>query len=72
MNTHSMKCWLWKVLWAVSALSLVGAWASVVMGAPLFNIDPGLLLWNAVILASLAISIKLDCASCSACSVPRA
>lgn len=72
MDKHSMKCWLWKGLWALGALSLIGAWASVVAGTPILAVDPGLLLWNGLILATLSIPVKLDCASCGGCTVPRA
>jgi hypothetical protein len=69
MNKHSLKCMLWKVLWVLSLVSLAIAWVSIMRQAPVLGIDPGLLLWTGVILASLSVPVKLDCTSCGGCSV---
>lgn len=69
MNRHLVKCWLWKAMWAVGALSFLASWISVFMKAPLFNVDPGLWLWTAMILGVLSISVKLDCQACGTCNV---
>jgi len=69
MNKHLLKCWLWKGLWVLSALSFILAWASVIMQAPIGRFDPLFLLWNALVLAVLATPIKLDCNKCGVCNV---
>lgn len=66
---HLIKCWLWKVMWGIAALSFILAWVSVIMRAPIGQFDPLFLLWNALVLGVLAVPIKLDCAGCSTCSV---
>lgn len=72
MKKHLMKCWLWKGLWTLGALSFIASWVSVAMQKPLLNVDPGLWLWSALILAALSIPVKLDCAACGTCNVgPR-
>ena len=66
---HLIKCWLWKALWGLSAVSFILAWVSVIMRAPIGQFDPLFLFWNALILGVLAAPIKLDCQSCETCSV---
>ena len=68
---HLLKCWLWKVLWALSALALIVAWVGVMRRTAVLNVDPLFLLWNALILGVLAIPIKLDCHSCDVCGVSK-
>ena len=68
MKKH-LKCWLWKGLWALSALAFILAWVSVIMQQPIGALDPLFLFWNALILAALATPIKLDCHSCDVCGV---
>ncbi len=65
---HMVKIWSWKVLWALSALSFVLAWVSVLRQAPIGQFDPLFLLWNALILGILAFSAKHE-PSCSTCEV---
>ncbi len=67
-----LKCWLWKGLWGVSALSFLLSWAIVIYGSPLFGLDPLLLLWTALVLGVLSIPVKLDCQNCTTCQVPSA
>lgn len=64
---HMAKMWLWKVLWALSALSFILAWVSVIRQAPIGQFDPLFLLWNALILGILASSAKHepDCKTCA-------
>ncbi len=69
MKKHLVKCWLWKVLWVLSALSFILAWVSVIRQAPIGQFDPLFLLWNALVLAVLAAPIKLDSHSCGVCGV---
>ncbi|NBV76711.1 hypothetical protein EBR66_00895 [bacterium] len=71
MNKKHIKCWLWKILWGLAAAALISAWLSVVLKTAVVGIDPAFLLWNALILSSLAIAIKLDCTSCTTCEVPK-
>lgn len=66
---HLIKCWLWKGMWALAALSFILAWVSVLMRAPIGQFDPLFLLWNALVLGVLATPIKLDCHNCETCSV---
>ncbi len=65
---HMVKIWLWKVLWGLSALSFVLAWVSVIRQAPLGQFDPLFLLWNALILGILAVSVKHE-PGCGHCEV---
>jgi len=69
MSKHLIKCWLWKGLWVLSALSFILAWVSVIRQAPIGQFDPLFLLWNALILGMLSITIKLDCNKCGTCNV---
>lgn len=71
MKKHLIKCWLWKVMWALAVLSFILAWVSVLMRAPIGQFDPLFLLWNALVLGVLATPIKLDCQHCETCSVSR-
>jgi|GEM_PF-1503114 len=66
---HLIKCWLWKVMWALAALSFILAWVSVLMRAPIGQFDPLFLLWNALVLGVLAVPVKLDCHDCTTCNV---
>lgn len=66
---HLIKCWLWKAMWGLAALSFILAWVSVLMRAPIGQFDPLFLLWNALVLGVLAAPIKMDCADCSTCNV---
>ena len=68
-NKHLIKCWLWKVMWGLAALSFVLAWVSVIRKAPIGQFDPLFLLWNALVLGVLATPIKLDCKGCGTCNV---
>ena len=67
MSIKEIKCWLWKVLWCGSLLSLVVVWAAELGFSILHSIDLLFILWNALILAALAITIKLDCHECGVC-----
>jgi len=58
MDKKHLKCRLWKVLWGLSFLSLVLAWS---------GFDGQYWMWNALVLAMLAVPIKLDCQSCKVC-----
>lgn len=69
MSKKHIKCWLWKGLWGLGALSFILAWVSILQQAPIGKFDPLFLLWNALILGVLATPIKLDCQSCEVCSV---
>jgi hypothetical protein len=64
MDRKHIKCWLWKGLWGVAALSFILAWISVIRQAPIGQFDPLFLLWNSLILGILATPIKLDCHDC--------
>ena len=68
-NKHLIKCWLWKGMWVLAALSFVLAWVSVMRRAPIGQFDPLFLLWNALVLGVLATPIKLDCHDCTTCNV---
>ena len=69
MGKHLIKCWLWKGLWILAAISFILAWISVMRRAPIGQFDPLFLLWNALVLGVLTIPIKLDCKACHTCSV---
>lgn len=69
MKKHQLKCWLWKGLWGLAALSFILAWVSVLMRAPIGQFDPLFLFWNSLILGILAVPVKLDCQNCEVCSV---
>lgn len=69
MSKHLIKCWLWKAMWGVAALSFILAWVSVLMRAPIGQFDPLFLLWNALVLGILSIPVKLDCHNCETCGV---
>lgn len=69
MNKKHLKCWLWKILWGLSAIAFAFAWISVFRGAPFGQFDPLFLLWNALILGILSVPIKLDCQACDTCGV---
>lgn len=69
MGKHLIKCWLWKILWGLAAVSFVLAWVSVIQQAPIGQFDPLFLFWNALILGVLATPIKLDCHNCDTCRV---
>ena len=69
---HSVKCWLWKVLWAAGALSLVTAWVAVYQKGLVWGLEPLAWYWNALVLAALSTPIKMDCKDCSGCSAPQA
>ena len=71
MDKKHLKCWLWKGLWAVSALSFLMGWLSVILQAPIGPLDPLFLFWNGLILGVLATPIKLDCAACESCHVSK-
>ncbi|OGG45147.1 hypothetical protein A2673_02070 [Candidatus Kaiserbacteria bacterium RIFCSPHIGHO2_01_FULL_50_13] len=66
---HTFKCWLWKGLWVLSVVALVVAFYEVLAQTPVLGIAPDLYLWSALIFGVLAISVKLDCRNCAACSV---
>ena len=68
-NKHLIKCWLWKAMWVLAALSFILAWVSVMRRAPIGQFDPLFLLWNALVLGVLSIPIKLDCRKCGTCNV---
>ncbi len=68
MSTKHLKCWLWKLLWVLGALSLVLAWVAGVNGQVLQL--PGIVwFFNALVFGILAVPIKLDCHSCDTCGV---
>ena len=68
---HLLKCWLWKILWGLSALSFGLAWGAVLTQSPTLLFSPELYLWTALILGILSIPIKQDCANCSVCGIGR-
>ena len=68
MDRKHFKCLLWKGLWGLGALSLIGAWIAGPNGN-LTGLDGVQLLWNALIFGVLAIPIKLDCHSCDVCNI---
>ena len=70
MEKQHIKCWLWKVLWALCAISLVLAWMSGINGM-MFNLPAGIWFWTALVLGVLAIPIKLDCHSCNTCGIGK-
>lgn len=64
---HSLKCWLWKILWVLGAASLVlGVWGAY-QGVFVLGFDPLVWYWNALILVALSIPVKLDCHDCGVC-----
>jgi len=69
MDKKHAKCWLWKVLWAGSLISLGLAWLGVLNQSLIFGLGPEVWLWDALILGVLSIPIKLDCQNCSTCSM---
>ena len=66
MDRKHFKCLFWKGLWALGALSFVGAVYALYMG-PVLGFDAQYWFWGALILTALSIPIKLDCHSCSVC-----
>jgi len=66
MDKRHFKCLLWKGLWLLGALSLVGAWIAGENGQ-VMGLGAQHLFWDALVLAALSIPIKLDCHSCSVC-----
>ena len=69
MGKHTLKCFLWKILWVLGFAALVIAFVEIIMQEPVLGFAPDLYLWTALILGVLAIPIKLDCADCTACKV---
>lgn len=68
MGKHTLKCWLWKVLWILSLAALIVAIVEIITQTPILGFSPDLYLWTALILGVLAIPVKLDCANCSTCN----
>ena len=67
--SHSVKCLLWKVLWLAAAVSLALSWYAIWTRGVVLGLDPLAWYWNALVLAVLAIPVKLDCKDCGTCSV---
>lgn len=69
MLKHTLKCWLWKLMWLTSVVALGTAFYEVLTQAPVLGLAPDLYLWTALIVGVLAIPVKLDCQNCGACKV---
>lgn len=71
MDRTHLKCTLWKVLWGISALSIIAAWVSIKLATggqpPVFGLDALFWFWNALLFGMLSIPIKMDCQSCAVC-----
>ena len=67
MNKKHLKCLFWKVLWALSALSVILAWYTNFTQSAIINLGALAWFWNALVLGVLAIPIKLDCHNCNVC-----
>ena len=68
MDRKHFKCLLWKGLWGLGVIALVLAFFAIQSGK-VWGYDS--LHWyaGALILAVLAIPIKLDCRSCTVCKI---
>ncbi len=64
---HSLKCWLWKILWVLGGASFLLGLYGAYRGDFVLALDPLVWYWNALVLVVLAIPIKLDCHDCGAC-----
>lgn len=68
MVKKHFKCYLWKILWGLGALSLVLAWGSLPTGV-IATLGTAVWFWSALILGVLSITIKMDCDNCDVCKV---
>ena len=69
MDRRHLKCWLWKLLWILSAAALIVAWVGIRGDKVLLGLNSLGWFWNALILGVLAIPIKLDCHTCAVCKI---
>lgn len=70
MDRAHFKCWLWKGLWGLAALSLIYTWwVATYRSDPVLGFGALYGFWNALVLGVLAIPIKLDCHTCSVCKI---
>ena len=68
MDKKHFKCLLWKLLWALSLISLVLVWVAGANNSVL-GLPDAVWLWNSLIFGILSIPIKLDCHSCDVCGI---
>ena len=71
MDRKHFKCLLWKGLWGLAVAAGALACVSAISGRVLFLYTAEHWFWNALILAVLAIPIKLDCTSCGVCMTTK-
>ena len=69
MNTKHLKCWLWKILWALGFITFVLAWIANYNQGAIFGFGALAWFWTSLVLAVHAIPIKLDCHNCDVCQV---
>jgi hypothetical protein len=67
MLNHHMKCWIWKKLWALSALAMIVGWVAAIQNSPILGLQGIYWFMTALVLGVLAIPIKLDCTQCGTC-----
>ena len=72
MDRRHLKCWLWKLLWVLAIASLVVAWVGIKGDKVILGLNSLGWFWNALVMAVLAISVKLDCHTCAVCKIGSA